>query len=307
MKTHARHSAQPCRRPALTLLITTLAALTGTARLTAQQAAPAEATPPAAAAALPAVDAAALAEEIAARRPAPKEMPAAVRHARVEAQIIAPGAAGGAPLTISRIAPPVLPAPPAAPRVVPAFTDAQRAAMRAEAPLKHLLFSPTITVYPGGVSLISWGHVDEAKDYQDYEAWVPHDLTSINTVGDFEVGRTRYSLMGFAHPATGRALEREAPTAAALAGGYHLTKGDAANAAALEPLRALLVIYKEEGAQLAATHAALQARQRAYAEWERQNPEPPRPAEIRYWALDDAAAAAAYEAARSHNPAAPTK
>ena len=58
------------------------------------------------------VDVASLAEEIKARRPAPQEMPAAVRDARVEAQIIVPAAAGRAPLTITRIVPPALPAKP---------------------------------------------------------------------------------------------------------------------------------------------------------------------------------------------------
>ena len=249
----------------------------------------------------PAVDAAALAEEIQARRPAPKEMPDAVKAARVLAQITVPGSASGAPLTISRIEPPVLPTPPPPPpRIVSAFTEEQRAAMRAAAPLKNLLFSPTITVYPGGVSLVNWGVVDAEKGYQDYEAWLPHDLTSINVVGDFEVGRTRYSLMGFAHAAAGRALAREAPAAQSLTDGYRLAKGDPANIVALEPLRALAAIYKEEGAQLAATHAVLQARQRAYEEWERANPEPPRPAEIRFWRIDPVPAAPAA------SPAAPS-
>lgn len=252
-----------------------------------------EASPPATAAPLlPAVDDAALAEEIQARRPVPKEMPEAVRTARVDAKIVAPTAAGGAPLTISLIAPPSLPAQPAQPRVVSAFTAEQRAAMRAAAPLKNLLFSPNIMVYPGGVSLVNWGVVDTERGYQNYEAWVPYDLTSINSVGDFEVGRTRYSVLAFAHAAAGRALAREAPAAQALAGDYRLAIGDPANAAALEPLRALLAIYNEEGAQLAAIHAAMQARQRAYEEWERQNPEPPRPAEIRFWPITPSESAA---------------
>lgn len=233
-------------------------------------------------------DATALASEIEARRPVRKELPQAVRAARVEAQVTVPGAAGGAPLTISRIEPPVLPAPEAPRRTVTAFTDEQRAAIRAAAPLRSLLFSPTITVYPGGVSLVNWGHVEPGKSYQAYEAWLPWDLSSIAVVGDFEVGRTRYSLMGFAHPAAGRALAREVPAPATIKEGYQLTKGDPGNAAALEPLRALTAVYKAEAPQLAATHAAQQERQRAWEAWEKQNPEPPRPAEIRFWKITPA-------------------
>ncbi len=238
------------------------------------------------------LDAAALAEEIRLRRPAPREMPAAVKNARVLSQVVAPGAAGGAPLTVSLIEPPTLPVPAAHPRVVAAFTDEQRAAIRAAEPLLLLNFAPTIEVYPGGVSLVHWGMVDAEKGYQEFEAWVPLDLTSITIVGDLEVGRTRYSVMGFAYPATGSAPAREAPAAQALAGAYDLAKGDPANAAALEPLRALLAIYKQEGAQLAATHAALQARQQEVEQWERGNPEPPRPAEIRLWSMEPATAGA---------------
>ena len=235
------------------------------------------------------LDDAALAEEIRLRRPASREIPAAVKEARVLSQVAAPQAAGGAPLTISLIEPPLLPAPTPQPRVVAAFTEEQRAAIRAAAPLQILNFAPTIMVYPDGVSLVQWGIVDKVKSYQEFTAWVPYDLTSISLAGDVEVGRTRYSVMGFAHPVTDRAREQDVPTAADLGGGYRLTKGDPANEAALEPLRALLAVYAAEGQKLTATYAALQARQLAWEQWEKENPEPPRPVEIRLWRIEPAA------------------
>lgn len=210
----------------------------------------------------------------------------------MEAQVVAPVAAGGALLAISRIARPTLPNAQPVPRIVTAFTEEQRAAMRAAAPVKSVLFSPAITVYPGGVSLVRWGTPNAEKGYQTCEAWVPYDLTSITVCGDFEVGRTRYLLMGFAHSAVSKESTAEIPSREALAGSYQLVEGDKADAAALEPLRALLVIYAEEGERLAAAHAAIQARQQAYAEWEQANPEPPRSAEIRFWSMDPTTATA---------------
>ena len=185
-------------------------------------------------------------------------MPAAVRDARVLSQVVAAGAAGGASLTISLIEPPALPAPAPHPRVVAAFTDEQRAAVRAAAPLQILNFAPTIEVYPGVVSLVQWGIVDEKKSYNEFAACVPYDLTSISLTDDLEVGRTRYSVMGFAFPAGGRATEQEVPAAGDLGGEYRLVKGDPAHAAAaVEPLRALLAVYAAEGQKLAASYAAL--------------------------------------------------
>ncbi len=223
------------------------------------------------------------------RRPAPREVPAAVKEARVLSQVVAPGAAGRASLTISLIEPPALLVPAAHPRVVAAFTDEQRAAMRAAAPLQILNFAPTIEVYPGGVSLVHWGMVDDGKSYQEFAAWVPYDLTSISLTEDLEVGRTRYAVMGFAYPAGDRAREQEVPAVGDLGGEYRLVKGDPANAAAVEPLRALLAVYAAEGSKLSATYAAQQAQQAAWEQWEKENPQPPRPAEIRLWRIEPAA------------------
>jgi hypothetical protein len=249
----------------------------------------------------PPLDAATLSEDLKASRPSPTELPEAVKAARVIAQVTVPRGANGAPLIISRIEPPALPKSPPQPRIVPAFTEEQRNAIRADAPRSVQLFSPTITVYPGGISMVTWSTGDTASGYQDYEAWLPHDLTTINIVGDFEVGRTQYTVIGLAQPAAGRALERKPPPPADLHAGYLITKGDPANTAATEPLRALSVIYQKESAQLAATHAAQLTRQQAVAKWERENPQQPRPAEIRFWHITPPP-----ETSRETAPAAPS-
>ncbi len=172
--------------------------------------------PPSLAAAAAAPHGAALAAEFRAHRLASRVIPAAVRNARVEARVIEPGAADGATLTITRIAPPVLPsaAVAPAPRVVSPFTAAQRAAMRAAAPLQTLLFAPSITLYPDDVSYVEWTHVslvDNQRSLKEFAAWVPWSLASVHLCGDFEVARTRYVLSGMAHPVSPKTPKRAVP------------------------------------------------------------------------------------------------
>ncbi len=260
-------------------------ALLGTPSLRAQAAA---------AAAAPEKHGAALAAEFRARRLASREIPAAVKRARPEAQVVAPREANGAKLTITRIAPPALPPEPPviAARMVSPFTEAQRAAMRAAAPLQTLLLSPSIRVYPGGVSYVQWSWPSAQREYQDYAAWLPWDMSSIRECGDYEVARTRYCMEAYALPASPRELQRTAPSAAtlrALPAGYLLVQGDPNNSAAHEPLRALVEIYKKEAPVLATAHAKSQLRHAQWENWEKENPEPIVDTEVRFWPIQSKA------------------
>jgi len=237
------------------------------------------------------------AQEPAVRNPwktAPPVVPEAVATARVTAQtVLKGGGTAGSDLIIQRIEPPVFPEQPRPPSPLPAAAKLTRelwAARRAAEPNELLLFSPTVIVHPGGLSIVRWGTADKRAGYRQYAAWVRLDLSSIYACGDLTVGRRRYCLMPVMFHATDRMVQQwKAPAATdfKLPTDIILTEGDPDNAAALEPLLALLNEYDTQGQQIAHTAEAIKIDQAARAAWEAAHPAPPENAVIRFWTTGD--------------------
>jgi hypothetical protein len=217
------------------------------------------------------------------KRASPKELPVSVKSATVQAEVKVLNS-DGATFAIRRIEPPVLPPPPSPPRVVGKLTPEQEEARDDRAKMHSKVFSPSIVVFPSGVSLLNWRAMDSDNVLQSFEAWVGFDLSSIHACSDFEVGLNHYTVLAFAYPATYHTrLGKDAPTPDELSHGYRLTLGDPENSEALEPLLSIIQLYTNEGDDIAADYAAFRAYFDAREKWETDNPEPVRDSEIRLW------------------------
>lgn len=282
-------------------------------------------------------------------------VPAAVGRAAVRAVEVMPGAgAKGADVVIEWIEKPVhtaaeLAAAAAAGAPPPELPAAQRAVAarareeaRAKAPAETRLFSPRVTAFAEGISLVEWAAWDGAGNFEDLAAWVrgPDLAGTIAAVGDLDVplagmGKSRRYLMagvavrdsaassstgapvaegetipgrrGPQPPAAEEFGEAAAPGTGAAA--VLMERGDGSNARLMEPLRALLAAYAdpERAAKIAADAAALKAAQAAAAEAAARaaaNPEPPEPQVIRFYTSQEDEIPALEQAARERKAAA---
>lgn len=194
-------------------------------------------------------------------------------------------------LVIQRVAPPVLPSPPAVePKepMDPVILEQRRAAWRALAPLETRLLSVTAIVYENGWTFLTWWHHDEKGQFQTFEAWSQTDLRSLWMVSDFEVNRVRYMIFPMVLDASWKySGSRRHPLPGPLSfegtPGYRLVKGDASNTKALNPITALHEIYRKEGDLLAAQWGEVQKQRQADEEWRKANPPVPQDTIIRMW------------------------
>ena len=195
-------------------------------------------------------------------------MPAAVVEAPVSREKFISGGAGKDDLTIQVIDAPVL--PPSA--VLPPKTNQasrrtpeQWAAMRAAAPEITRWFSPQVTVYPNGVSHISWSGMEVGAGDGQFEAWLKMDLSAFEFMQDVEVGKTRYVVMPLMMDYRWRSIPKRIPPAPGdftNQNGVMLAKGDTQNAAALAPLNAMLSLYAEKKPELVAEIGRASCRER---------------------------------------------
>jgi hypothetical protein len=217
-------------------------------------------------------------------------LPPAITDAPVRREKIVSAGEGGGNLTIQVIDAPVLP-PPAPPPASTGtrLTPEQRAAMLAAAPEATRLFYPYITVYPNGVSHISWAAPAPVTGEATFEAWVNMDLSAFEFLQDINVGKTRYVMMPLMQDHRWRSLAQRIPPAPAdfkKPAAVILIKGDPQNQAAMAPLQAALNLYSEKGPELIASAAARKAAMEAIAEWERRHPSPKPSAVIKLCPLD---------------------
>jgi hypothetical protein len=224
---------------------------------------------------------------------APPAVPEEVLKARIHAQTVLPGASGiaGGNLILQRIEPPSFKAPARVKEPVkPArsFTAEELASRRAAEPTDLQLFSPTVVVYPNGISMVRWGAVDKLTGYRQFAAWVRLDLSTIYAAGDVTVGRRRYCMMPMMFHATDRMVrdwKAPAPPDFKLPTDIILAEGDPENKTALEPLHALLERYDSAGDQIAEAAAAMKEEQEARAAWEKAHPQKPEDAVIKFWPI----------------------
>ena len=223
----------------------------------------------------------------------PIEPPEAVKAAKLEAEVRVPGGANGGDLVIRRIQPPKLQLTTRDRRKLadPEKEGDEEIGERVEGAkvtphLETKWFIPTIELYPDGLSLVNWQAQASGKDRRGYEAWVAIDLSSIQGCGDFQVENTAYNLIGVTYTASEqRKRSVIVPNRENLPDGYLVTKGDAGDADAMEPLLSLIQLYAQQGEDIVADHRAILARSAARNNWEKENPEPVRNAEISFWPL----------------------
>ena len=221
----------------------------------------------------------------------PLPVPDAVAKEKVlNRKVIKGGGQGGGDLILERIAAPAFPKGVTAPEVVklPPTPEAlaARAARRETEPNELLLFSPTVVVFENNLSLVQWWSADQITGYQEFSAWVRLDLSSINACGDLTVGRRRYYMMSTMYHAADRSAGKiKAPPLTDFKedSDILLTKGNPANAAALEPLHALIEKYDRERGLIESTAAAIKADEDARRAYEAKYPSPPENTVIRYW------------------------
>jgi hypothetical protein len=226
---------------------------------------------------------------------APMVVPEVVAKATVlNRKVIKGGGQGGGDLILERIAAPVFPKPAPAQEVVKTPPTPEEmealAARRAAEPNELLLFSPTVVVFENNLSLVKWWSADAITGYQEFSAWVRLDLSSINACGDLTVGRRRYCMMSMMYHAADRSagkIKAPALTDFKEDSDILLTKGNPANTAALEPLKALLAKYDTERGLIESTAAAIKADQDARRDYEAKYPSPPENTVIRYWTSGD--------------------
>lgn len=268
------------RPPIAGLCVLALAALTGSARLAAQ--------------------------DLPAAVPAAGAVPAI--QFKVESERSVP-IAGGGRLILQRVAEPVL--PPAPPVFLPPpLTPGQRAARAAvqaarPAPMQSRLLALNVTVFAEGQTYIEWWpHAGGAP----FAAWSSADFRYLSLVPDFEIvsNNTLYCVFPFGvhtyQPRPGRPPLAHLPVPVRIppdGPGFVLVKGDPSDKETIKPITALHQIYKEEGAQL---KAAWEDRERARAAAAAQPPPPPGDVVIRFWPLRSEPAAPA--AAQTPAPAA---
>ena len=226
---------------------------------------------------------------------APMVVPEVVAKAQLlNRKVIKGGGQGGGDLILERIAEPVFPKAALAQEVVktpPTLEELEAlAARRAAEPNELLLFSPTVVVFENNLSLVKWWSADAITGYQEFSAWVRLDLSSINACGDLTVGRRRYCMMSTMYHAADRSAGKfKAPALTDFKedSDILLTKGNPANTAAIEPLKALLAKYDTERGLIESTAAAIKADQDERRDYEAKYPSPPENTVIRYWTPGD--------------------
>lgn len=257
--------------------------------------------------------------------PAPKEFSKEVAEAPVHARAIAKQAGErGANLVMELVAPPAADADevpsssPARPVNVAPWTAEEREARRAAAPDRILLFTPSITLFDGGISRIAWSATfpnpgGGPPRFEDYVVWAPVNLESIRAVGDLMVGKTRWLLSPSvtkaasqpqtASPAKGTSpggsinhqpSAINSPTLADFngpggpSGSILVEKGNAELSEGLEPVMALMAKYQDpaERARIAEDFAKMTAMQAAAEAWAKEHPEPVRDTVIKFWPVE---------------------
>jgi hypothetical protein len=236
----------------------------------------------------------ALATSLAAQEPAAVPVPSSARvlgiDIKVESSVSFP-ADNGARMIIQRVAPPVLTPSPVAVSTLapdPLRLAAWRARMAATYPLETKLLSLTAIVYPGGITFVQWHNCSDDGRWQTYEIWSRADFRALDMADDLVVNRTRYITSIHVFDAKWRFVgQRDVPSPLRFGPGsppFIITKGDANDVKALQPLKALHQIYADEGPQLtaranerAAAHAAEVERLRTAP------PAPPQDTIIQMW------------------------
>lgn len=235
--------------------------------------------------------------------------PAVLRAKILIEQTVPHGAENGADLIIRRIEEPVLTAEelkalqPPAPKELTEIEKAARravwAAARAKLPVETRLFTPSVILYPGQISLIRWWSWDSGNEFGFHEVWVSGvDMSLLPAVGDLNVGRRRWMLMATcsttadgksaAAPEPPAPWEFAAPASPMDLNGTPVLVGQGnPSAEALEPLTALLHELKNNAESL----AGIMSRRQAAAEQEQREAEarakaPPQPAVVHFWTSD---------------------
>jgi hypothetical protein len=196
------------------------------------------------------------------------------------------GSLAGNRLVIQKIAPPVFPA-----REVATAQREEGAQLPARpkkiAVKEYRVFSPTVTIFPNGLSHVAWGVLEAPGNWQNYEAWVAVDLSTVEACGDIADGDVQYFLSPSVLPAGLKYAARlSPPKAGELGGDFLLIKGDASKSKAMSPLLTLLAVYKQDAAKIKADFDSRQAEQAARAAWLRENPEPARDTVLKFWEID---------------------
>lgn len=197
---------------------------------------------------------------------------------------------GGRSITMQRVAPPVLPAPPPAPQPRAPLTDAQRDGLvqRARSKVKTLLLSAT--VFDHQKTLLRWWH-----EGQEYTAWSNVDFNYLCGFGSFEVGDTRWSLMLCAGNMSTATLARVAqergkiytpPVSPELPSDtptFVIVQGDATKVEAAAPINALHQLYKSSETSLKAAYESRKQNAAEQLAYDRAHPPKPKDVTIQFW------------------------
>jgi hypothetical protein len=201
----------------------------------------------------------------------------------------------GARLVLQRTAPPdEAPRPVLKSVEVSNLSDEERKARRAKwllnAPLEYRLLSILVTLYPNGLSHLSWYHVTEDRQFLQYEAWSNTDFSSLSLVGDFELKRVCFMVFPtIIHSSARFAPKRSLPGPLKLEldpsnPGFLLIKGDPKERKAMEAVEAIHQIYREEGPTLAKNWLIRTSELKAAEELQRRTPVlPPQDVVIKMW------------------------
>jgi len=187
---------------------------------------------------------------------------------------------GGRKITIQQVRPPDRSAVPRV--VVPALTPEEIAIKRVHYQPSRIVWL-TATTYPGGWNYLEWrGNSAEER----FAAWSRADCRLFSAIGEFhlENDRTRYLVITTIR----RAKEQNSlqPPTSPVPGdgpGFVLTKGDADNSGAINPIAAVHRISRTEADQL---RLRLEERERKRMEdkaWQAAHPVAPRDVVIRFW------------------------
>jgi len=211
--------------------------------------------------------------------PPPPAVPKELPHIRIDSSVTVPSENADTTITLQRGEPSIVPdlPPPAKPAPSPPpreLTAAELAELKWQR--QHTL-NLGATIYDHKTSQIHWTDQETGKSYQ---AWCGFDVSLLAGLGNFVHKGESYQFMLMHSSVDTEKFNKIANKDLAIpeisAGQILVTHGNAADPAAIAPIRVIQVVITSEKERLVAYQSAREKYQQESAEWQKAHPPVPR-------------------------------